>query len=262
MSARPVVLCFSGHDPCGGAGLQADIETLFSLQCHAVSVLTCLTEQDSHNVKRVLPQAAAAFRAQAATLIADMPVAAVKIGLIGDAQIALAIAELLRGLPGIPVVLDPILAAGGGRALAGQALKQAMIEELLPLTTLLTPNSIEARSLGGSDDLHVCADQLLAWGAQSLLITGTHDDTEQVQNRWYAQAGAAAEVFHWQRLPHSYHGSGCTLASAVAGLLAQGLDGFNAVNEAQEFVWQSLQAGFKLGGGQHQPERLFWALDG
>lgn len=260
MRKPPVVLCFSGHDPVGGAGVQADIETLFSLRCHAVSVITCLTEQDTHNVSQLFPQPAAAFKRQALTLMNDLPVAAIKIGLVGCADLARAIVELIQLRPGIPVVLDPILAAGGGKGLADQSLLEVMRHELLPLASLVTPNTIEARRLTDLDELNQCALQLLAWGAQSVLITGTHDESEQVCNRLYRPA-SNSETFYWQRLPHSYHGSGCTLASASAGLLAQGLDLFSAVSEAQDFCWQSLAAGYQPSDGQFQPDRAFWAFD-
>ncbi len=112
--ARPVVLCFSGHDPCGGAGIQADMEVLVSHQCHAASVITVLTEQNTHNVKAIYPQTPGQFNAQASSVLADLPVKVIKIGLIGDYQLALAIHALLLAHPKIPVILDPILAAGGG----------------------------------------------------------------------------------------------------------------------------------------------------
>ncbi len=255
---RPIVLCFSGHDPSGGAGIQADIETIISHRCHAASIITCLTEQDSRNVKRVLPQKAEDIVSQAETLLADFEVAAIKIGLIGSAETALAIAEILRRHRKVPVVLDPVLAAGGGSDLAGQELIAAIVEQLLPLTTLLTPNSHEARRLCQLEDLSACGKQLLALGAENVLITGTHEESLLVHNQLFMREESLEETFNWQRLPHSYHGSGCTLASAAAALLAQGLDLFSAVSEAQEFTWESLQAAYCPGLGQHNPERLFW----
>ncbi|MBS3964626.1 MAG: hydroxymethylpyrimidine/phosphomethylpyrimidine kinase [Methylomonas sp.] len=255
--SRPVVLCFSGHDPSGGAGIQADIETLVSHRCHAASIITALTEQDSRNVKRLLPQRAEDVASQARTLMADFTIAAVKIGLLGDAAVASAIADIVRTLPGVPIVLDTILAAGGGTSLASQALQAAIVGELLPLATLVTPNSLEARRLTAQDDLGLCGQALRDMGAQYALITGAHEGSEQVCNQLFMPDGLT-QNFTWDRLPHSYHGSGCTLASAVAALLAQGLDMFTAVSEAQDFTWQSLAAGYQPGRGQHNPNRLFW----
>jgi len=254
---RPSVMCFSGHDSSGGAGVQADIETIISHQCHAASVITALTEQDSRNVKKLIPQQPADILSQAQTLLADFRVSAFKIGLIGDASVAAAIAQILRQHPAIPVVLDPVLAAGGGTALAGQRLIDVIVEQLLPLTTLLTPNSEEARRLSGQEDLADCGRFLQGKGAEYVLITGTHENSELVHNRLY-MPDDLNETFNWERLPHSYHGSGCTLASASAALLAQGLDVFTAVSEAQEFTWQSLAAAYRPGQGQYNPDRLFW----
>ncbi len=254
---RPVVLCFSGHDPSGGAGIQADIETIFSHCCHPASVITCLTEQDSRNVKKLIPQHPDDIISQAETLLADFDVAAIKIGLIGSASAARAIAHVLAQCPGMPVVLDPVLAAGGGTELAGQELIDALVELLLPLTTIVTPNSAEARHLSGQQDLRDCARWLQQKGAEHVLITGTHEDSKLVHNRLFMPDNLS-ETFNWERLPHSYHGSGCTLASAIAALLARGLDMFTAVNEAQEFTWQALAAAYRPGHGQHNPNRLFW----
>lgn len=253
----PVVLCFSGHDPSGGAGVQADIETLTSHHCHCVSVITALTEQDSHNVKKMLPQAPENIISQADTLFADMPIAAIKIGLVGHHETAQAIASILQQHPDIPVVFDPVLAAGGGTPLANEHLIEAINELLLPYTTVLTPNSDEARLLTGRQKLDECGMALLAKGCEYVLITGGHEPAPVVENRlFYRQQ--MIEAFSWDRLPASYHGSGCTLASSVAGLLAQGLDAFSAIAEAQDYTWNALDAAYKVGKGQHNPNRFFW----
>lgn len=257
MSDRPIVLCFSGHDPSGGAGVQADIETIVSHQCHAASVITALTEQDSRNVKKLIPQQPGEIVRQAETLLADFSVAAIKIGLIGHHETAAAIHQILSRHPRIPVVLDPVLAAGGGTAMADQDLLDAIIDLLLPLTTVLTPNSDEARRLAKQQDLNDCGHSLQIQGAEYVLITGSHEASDLVHNRLFMPEGKT-ETFNWERLPHSYHGSGCTLASAIAALLAQGLDAFTAIAEAQEFTWQSLAAAYRSGQGQHNPNRLFW----
>lgn len=257
MSQRPVVLCFSGHDPSGGAGIQADIETIFSHQCHCASVITALTEQDSRNVKKLIPQHKADIIQQAETVLADYQVAAIKIGLIGDSETALAIGQILRNHPKIPVILDPVLAAGGGTELASQALLDNIVKVLLPLTTVLTPNSDEARRLAKQQNLAECGWLLQNQGAEFVLITGTHEASDLVHNQLFMPEHKT-ETFNWERLAHSYHGSGCTLASAIAALMALGLDAFTAISEAQEFTWQSLASADLPGKGQHIPNRLFW----
>jgi hydroxymethylpyrimidine/phosphomethylpyrimidine kinase len=253
----PVVLCFSGHDPSGGAGVQADIETLASHHCHCVSVITALTEQDSQNVKKVLPQAPEDIISQANTLFADMPIAAIKIGLVGHYETAQAIHSVLQQYPDIPVIFDPILAAGGGKPLADTKLIETINDLLLPCITILTPNSNEARLLTGLQELDDCGLELLAQGCEYVLITGAHEATTEIENRLFYQQ-KRLETFSWNRLPDSYHGSGCTLASSIAGLLAQGLDAFSSVTEGQDYTWNSLETAYKIGKGQYNPNRFFW----
>ncbi len=254
---RPVVLTFSGHDPCGGAGVQADIETLVSHQCHPINVITTLTEQDSVDVKQLIPQEPWQLIKQAQTLLADIPVQAVKIGLLGHPEIVRAVHSILAQHPTIPIILDPVLAAGGGTKLANDELIQAINDLLLPITTVLTPNSNEARQLTGLVKLEECGLELLDRGCEYVLITGTHESTPEVKNQLYFD-NDCQETYDWNRLPHSYHGSGCTLASSVAALIAKGLDIPQAIAEAQEYTWDALNAGYKPGKGQYVPNRFFW----
>jgi hydroxymethylpyrimidine/phosphomethylpyrimidine kinase len=136
-----------------------------------------------------------------------------------------------------------------------------MLSLLLPLATVITPNSIEARKLAhNADTLDACANELEEMGCDYVLITGEHENTNHVENHLYANH-RLLESFQWQRLPHSYHGSGCTLSAAIATLLAQGLEPFMAIHEAQEFTWQSLKHGIRLGMGQWHPNRLYWARE-
>jgi hydroxymethylpyrimidine/phosphomethylpyrimidine kinase len=143
----PIVLSFAASDPTGGAGLQADILTLASLGCHPLSVVTAITVQDTAGVEAVLPIDAAWVADQARALLEDMPVAAFKLGMLGSVEVIAAIAEVISDYPDIPVVLDPVLASGRGDQFADEEMIEAMIGLLLPQTTLLTPNSLEARRL-------------------------------------------------------------------------------------------------------------------
>jgi len=251
----PVVLCFSGHDPTGGAGVQADIETITRLGGHACTVVTALTAQDTRNVQAVWPQPGRDFLRQARLLAADLPIQAVKIGLLGSAEIALAVAGLLADeLAGIPVVLDPVLAAGGGQPLAREDLIEAIRRRLLPWTSVATPNIPEARCVaGGVEALDDCAAEWLRLGCGHVLITGTHSDSGEVVNRLYGAGDDCA--WAWPRLPHEYHGSGCTLAAALAAGLARGLGLVEACRQAQQFTWDALAAGFAPGHGQWLPKR-------
>jgi hydroxymethylpyrimidine/phosphomethylpyrimidine kinase len=259
MKNIPVVMTFAGHDPSGGAGLQADIETLASQGCHAAPVLTALTVQDTRDVMEFTPLAASHVITQARAVLEDMPVAAFKIGMLGSVENAEAIHTILQDYPQIPLVLDPVLASGEGTQLGATDLPTAINTLLLPRTSVLTPNSLEARALAPeADTLDACALALLDKGAAQVLLTGTHENTRHVVNTLYA-GHRKIESFTWERLPDSYHGSGCTLAAAIAGLLAHGLDPFQACHEAQDFTWHALQQGYRPGMGQYLPDRLFWA---
>jgi hydroxymethylpyrimidine/phosphomethylpyrimidine kinase len=163
------------------------------------------------------------------------------------------------------LVLDPVLASGRGDVLVDDEMVDAMLRLLLPQTTVLTPNSLEARRLALDEDnesdqptLAECARRLLEAGCEYVLITGTHENTTQVENVLYGRHGVV-RTDKWPRLPGSYHGSGCTLASAIAANLAIGLDVAEAVRDAQEYTWQTLSSGFRPGMGQYIPDRFFWA---
>lgn len=254
----PVVLVFAGLDPTGGAGLSADIEAIISQGCHAAPIATALTVQDTRDVIRVRQVDALLVVEQARALLEDMPVAAIKIGMLGSAAMVETIHTILRDYPQIPVVLDPVLRAGGGTELADEELIEAMCELLLPQTTILTPNSEEARRLApDADNLHACALSLLEQGSEYVLITGTHEPTPEVENLLFG-GHRLLDTFSWPRLAESYHGSGCTLASAIAGLLAQGHEPMTAIYQAQDYTWQALEQAYRLGRGQMIPNRLFW----
>jgi hydroxymethylpyrimidine/phosphomethylpyrimidine kinase len=241
--APPLVLSFAAADPTGGAGLQADVLTLAALGCHPLSVLTAVTVQDTHGVHRMQVLDAQLVAEQAQRLLDELPVSAFKIGVVASAANAAAIAAILAEHPRVPVVLDPVLASGCGDPLADAAVPAALREHLLPRTTVLTPNTLEARALGG---VAAC----LARGCKFVLLTGTHADTADVVNTLHDANGVVRED-RWPRLSGSYHGSGCTLASAIAARLALGDAVPEAVRAAQDFTWRALERGFKPGGGQH-----------
>ena len=252
-------MCFSGLDSTGGAGIQADIEAIASMGCHAAPVVTALTVQDTQRVIDYTPVDANVLIAQARAVLEDMPVMAIKIGMLGDVSVIEAIHTLLTDYPNLPVVLDPVLAGGGGGELSNEPVVNAITRLLLPQTTVLTPNSPEARILAPeADTLDACGQDLLDKGCEFVLLTGTHEEAEHVENRLFGNH-RLLETFTWERLPHSYHGSGCTLAAAIAGLLAHGLEPFTAIHEAQEYTWEALRNGYRVGMGQLLPNRLFWA---
>jgi len=263
----PIVMTFAASDPSAGAGMQADILTIASMGCHPLTVMTAITVQDTSGVDDVQSVDAELVMNQARTVLEDMPVAAFKIGLLGSVENIAVIAEIISDYPDIPLVFDPVLSSGRGDELANEDMLDAMRELLLPQTTILTPNSLEARRLiqdedneEDNPDLNECAKRIIRLGCEYVLITGTHENTPKVINSLYGEHGLIRSD-SWPRLPGIYHGSGCTLASAIAALLANGLPMEEAVREAQEYTWEALKYGFRPGMGQHIPDRLFWARE-
>jgi len=264
----PIVLTFAATDPTSGAGMQADLLTICALGCHPLAVVTAITVQDTAGVEGVTAIDSDWVSEQARLVLEDMPVAAFKIGMLGSVENIAAVAEVVSDYPDIPLVLDPVLASGRGDELANENMISAMRELLLPQTTVLTPNSAEARRLVQDDadetedlQLQTCAQRLLGFGCEYVLITGTHEQSPQVINTLYGSDGDVVRTDTWERLPGSYHGSGCTLASAIAATLANGLEVAEAVREAQEYTWQALAAAFRPGMGQYIPDRFFWARE-
>lgn len=255
-SDLPVMLSIAGHDPSGGAGIQADLETAAVLGVHGCSLITCLTLQDSHNVRALQPIDNAFIERQLELLLADIPVHACKLGLLGSPDTMDVIASFARTgrLPNL--VLDPVLAAGGGTVLGNDDYRQAMTRLLLPQSLLITPNLPEAQALSGQQTPADCAAWLCDQGCDWVLISGGHspDDQHQVVNQLYGQQGLV-RAWPWPRLPGDYHGSGCTLASACTALLAKGLVLETALDQAQAFTWRSLSQAHRIGQGQLFPAR-------
>ena len=254
MQNRPVILVIAGHDPTGGAGIQADIETIAALGGHAICLITTLTSQNSSNLFSLKPIDPEYIERQFQLLVNDFSIAAVKVGLIGSIDMVGALEKMLIQLPGIPVVVDPVLAAGGGQSVANSELIAAFNTKILPLTTLLTPNLPEACQLTNLSDPDQCALKLLEFGSKHILITGTHEETKNVVNRLYFSK--TEKLFlEANRLPMQYHGSGCTLSSAIATFLARKYSISDAVKLAQEFTFNSLENADKPGQGQYFPVR-------
>lgn len=267
----PAVMTFAATDPSSGAGLQADILTLASIGCHPLSVVTAITVQDTVGVDSVMVFDADWVNEQARTILEDMQVSAFKIGMLGSVENVAVIAEIMADYPDVPLLIDPILASGRGDELANEEMQAAMIDLLFPQATLITPNSLEARRLAfaeSADDtdefenvsLDETAKQLLEMGCEYVLITGTHERSIEVVNTLYGENGLI-KAYNWERLVGSYHGSGCTLTSAIAACLAHGLSMEEAILEAQEYTWQTLKGAFRPGMGQYIPDRMFWARD-
>jgi len=255
---KPNVLCFSGLDPSGGAGIQADIEALFSCGCHCLPLVTTLTVQDTRNAISAHAVEPTLLIAQARAILEDVPVQAFKIGLLSSIRTVEVIHTLLIDYPDVPVVLDPVIRAGGGYTFGGEDMVDAFHSLLLPLTTVVTPNSEELRHLSPNADCpDACAHELLDRGCDYVLLTGTHANTPNVVNRLYSSHGLVRS-YQWPRLNNEYHGSGCTMAACMAGYLAHGLEVSEAAQQAQQFTWDSLNNGIRTGMGQLLPNRSHW----
>jgi hydroxymethylpyrimidine/phosphomethylpyrimidine kinase len=249
-SAPPVVLSFAASDPTCGAGVQADVLTVAAMGCVPVCVVTAITVQDTRGVQGVLPVQSDWVEQQARRLLDDVRVSAFKLGVMGSRDNVQVVSRILRDHADIPVVLDPVLASGRGDPLASDDTAQALLDLIVPHTAVATPNVVEAARLGG-------VQRLLALGSRYVLVTGTHAATgEEVVNSLYDRTGLVGED-RWPRLPGEYHGSGCTLASAIAAGLGRGHGIPRAVREAQEFTWQALAGAHRAGGGQSIPNRFF-----
>jgi hydroxymethylpyrimidine/phosphomethylpyrimidine kinase len=246
---RPCVLVCAGLDPSGGAGIQADIEAIGAQGAHALPLVTALTVQDNNRVHEVVPTDPGLLQRQAA-LLAQMPIRAVKVGIPGSRENAQAIAAIVRTLraraPGLPVVVDPVLSSGHGDPLArGNAL--AALAPLLDVATLLVPNLPEAQALGAALDR--CPHVLLTGGHAA----GDHP-VGDVVNRWTGPDGT--REWRWPRLSGEFHGSGCTLAAAIAGRLALGETMEAALGAAQRYTDRTLAHAYAIAPGQRIPRRI------
>lgn len=267
----PTVMAFSATDPSAGSGLQADVLTLSSIGCHPLSVTTGIIVQDTVGADSVTALDADLVNDQARKILEDIKVSAFKIGLTGSLENIAVIAEIVADYPDIPLLIDPILTSGRGDALTDEAMQSAMCEMLFPQATLITVNSIEARRLASSenDDGNITLDEaalrLLNMGAEYVLITGTHERSSDVLNMLYGKQSSEAlgliSDYSWERLSESYHGSSCTLCSAIAACLAHGLSLEEAIQEGQEYTWQTLKHAFRPGMGRLIPDRFFWARE-
>lgn len=255
----PVVLVLAGHDPTGGAGIIADGEAIAACGGWALTVPTALTMQDCRDVHRVVPVPAELIREMTARL-SGFRLAAIKVGLLASRETLDAVVDIIKARPGIPVVVDPVLKAGGGKELSTSALVEVFRSRLLPLVDILTPNRLELERLAGTEpqDDEARARRLLALGCRAVLVTGSDDPTSDVPQDVVEQMLYTSEqsrAWRWPRLAGSFHGSGCTLAAALAARLAAGEPLAAACEQAQRFTWQALAKAWQPGNAQALPRR-------
>tara|TARA_R110001583_G_scaffold164893_1_gene317380 strand:- start:106 stop:912 length:807 start_codon:yes stop_codon:yes gene_type:complete len=259
MSSRltlPCVLAVSGSDSSAGAGLQADLKTCSALGVYAATAVTALTAQNSLGVEKVESVSGPMVRQQMLSVLEDLSVSVIKIGMLGDAEVVEAVVKVLRDYPDIPVVLDPVLISSTGRLLLDLAGRELMIKQLFPLVTLLTPNVAEAAYLSGTSEAEVDADPesavglVAGLGVGAVLLKGGHragvyaEDLLWLGGSLYRYSAPRQEV-------RNNHGTGCTLASAIAANLAKGLALPEAVAAGKTYLSRVLAAAdrFELGRG-------------
>jgi hydroxymethylpyrimidine/phosphomethylpyrimidine kinase len=248
---KPLVLTVAGSDSGGGAGIQADLKTMLALGVHGMSVVTAVTAQNSLGVQGAWELPVEAVRAQYRSVVDDIGVQAVKTGMLASAELVEAVAELI-GATDAPAVIDPVGVSKHGDSLLASSALDSVRRRLLPVATVATPNLDEVTQLTGvrvesESHLREAADAVLSYGPKWVLIKGGHLPGDAVD----LLTDGSAE--HWLRAPRHdnrhTHGTGCTLASAIAAQLAKGQSVPEAVTAAKEYVTGAIAAGFALGGG-------------
>jgi len=259
------VLIIAGSDSGGGAGVQADIKTVTALGGYAATAITAITVQNTLGVTGVHPIPLEVIEAQARAVLDDIGADAIKTGMLGDVATVELVARLLDAAPGVPAVIDPVMTAKGGAALLAADAAQAVKRLLVSRAALLTPNAPEAEALTGltvsdTDGLRRAGEALLAAGARAVLMKGGHVPGDRVIDLLMTPAGET--VFEGERIDTRHtHGTGCTLASACATGLAQGLPMAAAVARAWDYVHEAMLHAPGFGAG-HGPLDHGWPLRG
>ncbi|QES44073.1 bifunctional hydroxymethylpyrimidine kinase/phosphomethylpyrimidine kinase [Streptomyces venezuelae] len=251
MTAPPRVLTVAGSDSGGGAGIQADLKTMLALGTHGMSVVTAVTAQNSLGVQGFWELPVEAVRAQYRSVVDDIGVQAVKTGMLASAALVETVAELIAGTDA-PSVVDPVGVSKHGDSLLAASALDSVRTKLLPAATVATPNLDEVAQLTGievdsEDGLRRAADAVLAYGPRWVLIKGGHLRGDAVD---LLTDGSEEHVLRAPRHDNRHtHGTGCTLASAIASQLAKGQSVPEAVTAAKEYVTGAIAEGFALGGG-------------
>jgi hydroxymethylpyrimidine/phosphomethylpyrimidine kinase len=250
----PIALTIAGSDSSGGAGIQADLKTFSAFGVYGASVITALTAQNTHGVQGIETVSPAFVAAQINSVLSDLDVGAIKTGMLANAEIVRTVADALRAAPARPLVVDPVMVATSGDVLLAQDAVEAVMQHLLPLATLVTPNLAEAAVLLGTKqaqseaEIVAQAKALRASCAGAVLIKGGHGGGDTAVDVLVDAAGVERFVRPRVDTPHS-HGTGCSLSAAIAALLASGFALTESVDRAKAYVWHGLQHGRSLGIG-------------
>ncbi len=252
------MLTIAGSDGSGGAGIQADLKTFAALECYGLSVITALTAQNTKGINAIYPVSEAALIEQFRSIVSDIPIDAIKIGLLGSSDIIKSVVLLLKGLESAPpIILDTIFASSGGTPLLSEEAIRLMQTELFPLASLITPNLPETARLlfmkevpATPESIEKAAMQLHENGATSVLVKGGHGEDDNCRD-----CLLHGNRFFWfsskKITTNNSHGTGCTLSSAIAAFMARGEKMENAVEKAKAYLNDALLAGaaYRIGSG-------------
>ncbi|HKB50068.1 MAG TPA: bifunctional hydroxymethylpyrimidine kinase/phosphomethylpyrimidine kinase [Solirubrobacterales bacterium] len=260
-SRIPTVLSIAGSDSGGGAGIQADLKALTACGVYGTTAITAITAQNTVGVSAVEAISPAMIVAQVRAVAEDIGVDAVKIGMLGTAETVEAVVEALDLVGDAPIVVDPVMVSESGAILLDEEAKAALVEQLLPLATVVTPNIPEARALAGAgeqDSQEDLAREVMALGPEAVVVTGGH--SEQVVDVYFDGVNAAA--IHGNHYPDgAAHGSGCTYSSAMAAMLALGRNPLRAAERARQITEEAIRTGLREIGQGPGPVDIFDLTD-
>ena len=246
----PIVLTIGGHDPTGGAGIIKDIEAIKSNNCHAVSLVSCLTCQNTYQFKNIVPVDSLLFSEQADVLLSGVQINTVKIGAISSLDLVEIVKiSILDRLENIKVILDPVIKSSTQGTLADQATIDGLKSIIFPKSYLITPNLEEAKILSGKNDLNSALEVLFSFSPKYILVKDIEDSKEKIVNQLYSQDGL---VRSWsnRRLKGNFHGTGCYLASSIASLIASSETIETSIQLAQLNTLKAIKNSIKIGQGQ------------
>lgn len=261
----PIALTIAGSDPSGGAGIQADLKTFTALGVYGASVITALTAQNTRGVTGVMKVPAGFIAAQFDAVTSDLAIGAIKTGMLADAETVTCVSALLSRLRGVPIVVDPVMVATSGDRLLDESAVAAVRERLIPLASLITPNLPEAAALLSTDvarsdaEMIAQAEALLQLGCAAVLIKGGHGGGDEAVDYLVTTAGDRARLSAPRIATRNTHGTGCTLAAAIAANLASGGALTDGVRAAKAFVWSAITSAAtqQIGGGNGPVDHLF-----
>ncbi len=260
----PSVMTIAGFDGSGGAGIQADIKTFSALGCYATSVLTALPVQNTQGVRKIYPIPIEAVRDQIEAVMDDILPNAIKIGMVHTPQLVEIIVSTLKKYPKIPIVFDPVMVATSGHRLIEEETISTIVEQLFPVSDIITPNMDEAAILANMEvttleEMQIAGSIILKFGCKNILLKGGHQETPTVTSLFLGAGGISHRYETEKFATNNTHGSGCTLSSAIAAFLARGEGLYNAVELAQQYVFEAIANGLdvKTGSGNGPLNHFF-----